>query len=410
MTTPEGAGERVLVLAPLGRDAELASATLARAAIAALVCGDIEALCRELASGAGALLLTQEALSPWAVDRLLTALAGQPPWADLPLVVLVSGGAAVPATARLVAALAAGVPATFLERPVRATTLVGAVQAALRARRRQYELRDLLLAREQAEEAERQARAAAELAVRTRDGLMAAVAHDLKNPLAAAKGYAQLLRRRAARLEVPEAARLAEGLAEIDATIGRAVDQLDELLDLARLQTDQPLRLDRAPTDLVALARALAGEYDRASEGCRVRVETCVNELIGVWDRRRLERALGNLLANAVKYSPGGGEVVVAVGRELAAAGPCAVVAVRDRGIGIPATDLPYLFERFYRASNADGRITGTGLGLAGTRQIVEQHGGTLTVESVEGEGSTFTVRLPLAPATAGAPIEAAAG
>jgi signal transduction histidine kinase len=111
----------------------------------------------------------------------------------------------------------------------------------------------------------------------------------------------------------------------------------------------------------------------------------------------RLDRVLDNLLSNAIKFSPNGGGITVAVAHEDVVGGPWAVVAVRDQGLGIPAADLPRVFERFRRARNVEGRIGGTGIGLASVRQIVEQHGGAITVESVEGAGSTFTVRLPLA-------------
>jgi signal transduction histidine kinase len=120
--------------------------------------------------------------------------------------------------------------------------------------------------------------------------------------------------------------------------------------------------------------------------------------VIGDWDGPRLRRVLDNLLSNAIKYSPAGGEVVVT----LAADGDSAVLRVRDQGLGIPAEDLPHIFERFRRARNA-AEIVGTGLGLSGARQLVEQHGGTIQVESQEGAGSTFTVRLPLGDTTTAA-------
>jgi signal transduction histidine kinase len=164
------------------------------------------------------------------------------------------------------------------------------------------------------------------------------------------------------------------------------------VLDAARLQEGRPLELDRRPTDLVALARRAAAECQQTTGRHRIRCEAQVPRLVGRWDAARLERVLGNLLDNAVKYSPGGTEITLTVARS----GATAVVAVRDRGVGIPAGDLPRVFERFYRGSNVAGRIGGTGLGLAGVKRIVEQHGGTIEVESVEGVGSTFTVRLPL--------------
>ena len=105
-----------------------------------------------------------------------------------------------------------------------------------------------------------------------------------------------------------------------------------------------------------------------------------------------MQRVVANLLANAIKYSPAGGDVVVSVDVD----GDSAVLTVRDEGMGIPATDLPHIFERFHRGSNVE-RISGTGIGLAGAKDIVELHGGTIEVTSVEGRGTMVAVRLPLA-------------
>jgi signal transduction histidine kinase len=117
---------------------------------------------------------------------------------------------------------------------------------------------------------------------------------------------------------------------------------------------------------------------------------------VGNWDAARLARVLDNLLSNAIKYSPGGGEITVEVAEEDQENGSrMAAVRVRDRGLGIPAAEMQHVFERFFRAANV-GAIGGTGLGLAGSRRLVEQHGGTLSAESREGTGSTFTLRLPI--------------
>jgi signal transduction histidine kinase len=105
-----------------------------------------------------------------------------------------------------------------------------------------------------------------------------------------------------------------------------------------------------------------------------------------------LERVLAHLLSNAIKYSPAGGQVLVEVAREQ----DCARLSVTDGGLGIPKADLPHVFERFRRASNVGGHIAGSGLGLAGARDIIEQHGGTISVSSQEHRGSTFVVGLPL--------------
>jgi signal transduction histidine kinase len=132
----------------------------------------------------------------------------------------------------------------------------------------------------------------------------------------------------------------------------------------------------------------------------RLVVRSTEEELLGRWDPLRLGRVLENLIGNAVKYSPDGSEITISLTRERGAGRDEAVLAVQDRGIGISEHDLPHIFDRFYRGENAQGGISGSGLGLAGTRQIVEQHGGTIEVDSREGAGSTFTVRLPLSPAS----------
>jgi signal transduction histidine kinase len=100
-------------------------------------------------------------------------------------------------------------------------------------------------------------------------------------------------------------------------------------------------------------------------------------------------------VSNAVKYSPRGGAVEVQVERTDCTP-EWAIVRVRDSGEGIPAADLPHIFERFRRGKNVEGRIPGTGIGLSGVRRILEQHGGTIDVESAIGQGTTVTVRLPL--------------
>jgi len=237
-------------------------------------------------------------------------------------------------------------------------------------------------------------------AIGQREEFLASISHDLKNPLAAIKGQAQLLERRVRRSAAvdPDAAvgSLAAGLAGIGASVSRMAALIDQLLDVARIDLGQPLPLDRRPTDLVDLARKAVVDEQRSTERHRVRLEAVVPTLVAWVDAARIERVLANLLSNAVKYSPSGGEIAVVIDREARTDGADAVVAVRDEGVGIPAADVPRLFERFHRGENVAGRFAGTGLGLAGARHIVEGHGGTIAVASEEGAGTTFTVRLPL--------------
>jgi signal transduction histidine kinase len=225
--------------------------------------------------------------------------------------------------------------------------------------------------------------------------LVAVVAHDLKNPLMAIKGGTDLLRRQATtgRLD-PE--RLTDRLTMIGQAATAMTAQIGDLLDAMRLRAGQPLELDRRPTDLVMLVQGVAAQVQQTTTRHTIDVHAAVPQLVGEWDAPRLERVLGNLLGNAVKYSPEDSLVSVEVGPEEGDGHAWAYVSVRDRGIGIPDADLPHIFERYHRAANVTGRFPGEGIGLAGARQIVEQHGGRIHVESEEGQGSTFTVQLPL--------------
>ncbi|MGI9253842.1 MAG: sensor histidine kinase, partial [Thermomicrobiales bacterium] len=222
------------------------------------------------------------------------------------------------------------------------------------------------------------------------------VAHDLKNPLTAVRGHAQLLLRKLQRGEMPDPERLMAGLIAIDEGAGRMAAMIDELVDLARLRGGQPLELRRQPVDLVASARRLVEETQRINDRRQLRLLAAEPSIIGTWDSARIERVIANLVSNAVTYSPEGVSVTVSVSRDEVEGEPWAMLTVSDRGVGIPADDALPVFEWFHRAGNV-AAIRGSGLGLAGLRAIVEGHGGTIAVESREGAGSTFTVRLPLA-------------
>jgi signal transduction histidine kinase len=232
-------------------------------------------------------------------------------------------------------------------------------------------------------------------AIELRDTFLATVSHDLKNPLATIRGQAQLLRRLAAGDSAPLAARVDDGMRRLLATADRMGRILDGLLDVTSLELGRRLDLDRQRMDLVDVARRIVAEHQERAPRHFIQLAG-EPELVGEWDVARLERVLDNLVGNAVKYSPEGSVVTVVCVREDDADGACAIVSVRDRGMGIPLADQGRIFERFQRAGNVGG-IAGAGIGLATVRDIVEQHGGTIGVESREGEGSTFTVRLPLA-------------
>jgi signal transduction histidine kinase len=230
---------------------------------------------------------------------------------------------------------------------------------------------------------------------RLKDEFLANISHDLRNPLTAVRGVAQVLERRIERHGIVDPDRLAAALSNIRASTTQMAMLIDQLLDHARLQMDRPLELTLTPTDLVELARRTVETYAAASDRHGVRFAAPAGPIVGQWDAARLERVVQNLVSNALKYSPEGGEVLVSATKESDADRVWALVSVQDHGVGIPPEDLTHIFDRFYRAANV-GAIPGSGLGLAASRQIVEQHGGSLSARSEVGHGSTFLVRLPL--------------
>jgi signal transduction histidine kinase len=254
-------------------------------------------------------------------------------------------------------------------------------------RKRAEEERAELLVREQA------ALADAEAAIRMRDQLVASVSHDLKNPLAAISGQVQVLQLLATRGrdELPPE-RLLGSLDAISGTAKRMATLINELLDAVHLQAGLQVELRRRPTDLTNLAQQVVTNHQQATETHSLRFDGTQSGPIGEWDPERLVRVLDNIVSNAIKYSPNGGDILVEVARDRG----WGVLSVQDQGVGIPTADLPHVFERYQRARNVSAKFAGTGLGLAGAKDLIELHGGSISVTSVEGVGSKFVIRLPL--------------
>lgn len=238
-------------------------------------------------------------------------------------------------------------------------------------------------------------KAEAEAAVRVRDRLFALIAHDLTAPLTTIKGYADIVR-----LQLTESPNVSKqvfaDLEKIDGAVNQVTRQIGEFLDIARMRDGKRLSLQRSPTDLIALVGRTAADAQRTTDIHTIYVNTLVSELVGNVDANRLIRVFNNLLSNAVKYDPDGGDITLTITQEQIEMQPWAVVVIRDSGVGIPANDLPSIFTPFHRANNVSDSFQGVGLGLASVRQIIEQHGGTAIVESAIGQGTTFTIRLPL--------------
>ncbi|MEP7189187.1 MAG: HAMP domain-containing sensor histidine kinase [Roseiflexaceae bacterium] len=236
------------------------------------------------------------------------------------------------------------------------------------------------------------ARQRAEAAVVVRDQFLSIAAHELKTPLTSVIGYIQLLQRRMRRTGNVDD-RTDHVMTLIGAQSQRLNRLIDTLLDVARINMGQ-LSLELALLDLRELTTQVVDEVRVIAEHRAIHVTVPPEECVVQADSLRLEQVLVNLLQNALKYSPNGGDVDVTVQCTQSEAR----VSIRDTGIGIPAAALPHLFDRFYRvAEDAASNIRGMGIGLSVVDEIMTLHGGTISVESTEGVGSIFTIALPLA-------------
>lgn len=223
---------------------------------------------------------------------------------------------------------------------------------------------------------------------RLKTELLSTVSHELRTPLSSIKGYATTLMEHGDIL-APEEAR--EFLEIIDSESDRLDELIRNLLDMSRLEAGV-LRIDREPTDLSEVAKACMRRVQRHTERHQLLLEWETDYLADV-DASRIAQVLTNLMENAVKYSPDGGEIVTAA----QAQGSMLQISVADQGVGIPQRDLHRVFDRFHRVEGEiSKRVGGTGLGLAICQRLVEAHGGKIWVESRLGKGSTFYFTVPL--------------
>ncbi|HET9046673.1 MAG TPA: ATP-binding protein [Casimicrobiaceae bacterium] len=362
---------RLLVLAPIGKDASLIGASLEKDAIDCVACKDLGGLLHEIARGAGAVLVAEEALADH--DGQLAAwLTRQPPWSDLPVLLLTRAGADSATASHALRTLG---NVTLLERPVRISTLLSAVRSALRARGRQYRARASLEEREEAD--------------RRKNQFLAMLAHELRNPLAPIVNSLALLR-------LTGASQASASTLEI---INRQVEQMvrlvDDLMDVSRI-TSGKIELRKETVDLADVV-ASAVETSRPlidAAGHALDIDVPVGEYTLDADRIRIAQVFSNLLNNAAKYTDPGGHIAVVARRE----DDHVAVTVSDTGVGIPADSLPRVFDMFTQVNARDHRSqSGLGIGLTLVRSIVEMHGGDVAVTSGgKDKGSAFTIRLPI--------------
>jgi signal transduction histidine kinase/CheY-like chemotaxis protein len=428
MSEAESGQERILVLAPTGRD-NLATATVLRkTALLAVTCGDLSAFVSELSVGVGVALVAEEALLGQALDELVAWIDRQPPWSDLPFLMLTSHREApsIARSRRLIIEQLRNV--SLIERPLQPITLVSAVRASLRARRHQYRVRGHILARHQAEEelerlvsertraletANEQLRT--EMIERERmqevlsqsqkleaiGQLTGGVAHDFNNLLTIIRSSIEFLRKP----DLPEARRqrYTEMIGE---TVDRAAKLTSQLLAFARRSPLQVETFNAAEKTrrMVDVLTTIVGA------GIEIRTEVSCDPCWVRADLNQFETALVNLVVNARDAMPEGGRLTVAL--HAVSALPAlrthksvesrfAAVSVIDTGEGIPSDKIGRIFEPFFTTK---GVGKGTGLGLSQVFGFAKQSGGDVDVNSEPGYGATFTLYLPSVVPDASAP------
>jgi signal transduction histidine kinase/ActR/RegA family two-component response regulator len=377
--------DRILIVAPIGRDAELMCTQLGAAGLECAACKDVHTLCSDMAEGVGAILLTEEALTHEAAAELMRTLAEQPPWSETPLIIL-TGELSLQAKTHSFDRITRRTNVTLVDRPVRIKSLVSAVQSALRSRQRQYDVRELM---QQLEER-----------VHERDRFLAVLGHELRNPLGAILLASQM---------TDADGKLDADKAELIERQSRHLTRLvNDLLDLSRVAAGK-IVLKRQTLDLVETVSQSMRTLMPAAlrQHVELAIRTPVGRVLVDADPVRVDQIVTNILTNAIKYTPEGGHVTLDIGEEVSNGedagqdGGHALIRVTDDGVGIAPERIGGIFELFAQAENAIGRAQGgMGIGLALVRNLVELHEGAVSARSEGvGKGSEFVVRLPLATA-----------
>jgi signal transduction histidine kinase/CheY-like chemotaxis protein len=350
------------------------------------VCSDAPALAREIEAGAGVIVLTDIALVAPGFDQVLSALGGQPPWSDLPIILLLQTGTQSALAARVIASFT---NVTLLDRPTSARTLISAVQTAIRARHRQYQTREQLEALREAQETLTDRERELHKADRRKDEFLAMLAHELRNPLAPIRNASELLAR-----TLPADSQSQNVVGLVKRQVTHLTRLVDDLLDVSRI-TQGRIELQRSPIELSSVIEQALESVEPLMREKRhkVRVSSRFDDLHVDGDSARLVQCVANILTNSAKYTDPDGEIQIDSHRE----GEEAVICISDNGVGISQELLPQIFELFVQSDRTlDRSQGGLGIGLSVVHRLVEMHGGRVTARSPgPGLGSLFEIRLP---------------
>jgi len=362
-----GLDERILIFAPVGKDAPLTAEVLERGNLGGYVCPTAGILCGEFLRGAAAILLTEEALEDPSIDLLMNCLRNQPAWSDVP-VLLFADAERSEMYLRTVRLLEGLRNVILLDRPIRLGAALSLIRSAIRGRHRQYELRDLLTALAAAREE-------AESANRVKDEFLATLSHELRTPLNAILGWTTMLRD--GNVQPAHAMRALE---TIHRNAMAQVQIVNDVLDISRIVRGT-VQLSASQVQLGPVLSQAVESISPTAEAKGVSIITTIaREPLEVWaDTDRLQQIFWNLLSNAVKFTSSGDRIEVSMQRE----GNEVAIRVRDTGAGIAPDFLPHVFERFRQGDGSPTRLHGgLGLGLSIVRHLVELHGGRMRAES----------------------------
>jgi signal transduction histidine kinase/ActR/RegA family two-component response regulator len=358
--------KRVLIYAPTGQDAVLASKMLTLVDVENLVVATTAELSVEMLRGVGAVLTLEEALSPGGMKALGEFVQGQPNWSDLPIVLLTHRG---PDSLSVRQAITTLGNVTLLERPVRTLTLITSLQSVLRAREKQYQVRET---------------------DRRKDEFLASLGHELRNPLAPIRTSMSVLNHLYP--DQPSVKKVSE---VIERQVVHLTRLVDDLLDVARINSGK-IELQPDYTTFADVIGHVIELCTAAAAAKRIQIELTqpTEEVVLFADYARVVQIVANILSNAVKFTPVDGLICVRGKAEKEKL----TISIRDNGIGLDPAAVERIFAMFEQSRPPSGQITsGLGIGLSLSRQFAEMHGGSVTATSEGlGKGSEFVVQLPI--------------
>lgn len=379
--------ERVLFLLEDKRQAQFAAQIFAANSVSLAIVETIEDLCHETEKGTEAIVIPQNSLTEQGRQCLLRLLEKQPSWSDIPVIIIMPSRDQKTGQ-HFVNLLPTDV--TLLDAPVRVRTLLSVVQTAVRSRRRQYVVRDLIARLEKAQAQESELKKIAEAASRAKSEFLAGMTHDLRTPLSGVIGMLSLT----LDMDIDDDAKYYLQMA--DRSAHSLLRLINDILDFSRAEAGKMV-IEKKPFSVHEAVRASveAVSVQAAQKGLRLRSDTVgkIPEQV-VGDETRLRQVLVNLLGNAVKFTDQG-NINVMISRQEG--GELLLFSVSDTGIGIRPEKLDEIFGRYIQADESiPTRYGGSGIGLALANELVEKMGGWMRVESKVGEGSTFSFVLPL--------------